>query len=60
MGDDIGWDNTSAYNVGVMGYKKPNIDRLAKEGMMFTDAHGRARRGGPRSSPDNPQSGPVC
>lgn len=40
MGDDIGWYNTSAYNLGVMGYKTPNIDRLAKEGMMFTDAYG--------------------
>jgi arylsulfatase A-like enzyme len=36
-GDDIGWYNISAYNQGVMGYKTPNIDRLAKEGAMFTD-----------------------
>ncbi len=40
MGDDIGWYNTSAYNAGVMGYRTPNIDRLAAEGMMFTDAYG--------------------
>ncbi len=39
-GDDIGWFNVSAYNHGMMGYKTPNIDRLAKEGMMFTDAYG--------------------
>jgi arylsulfatase A-like enzyme len=39
-GDDIGWYNLSAYNQGVMGYKTPNIDRIAKEGMMFTDAYG--------------------
>lgn len=36
-GDDIGQSNISAYTFGVMGYKTPNIDRLAKEGMMFTD-----------------------
>jgi hypothetical protein len=36
-GDDIGWFNVSAYNHGVMGYRTPNIDRIAKEGIMFTD-----------------------
>ncbi len=36
-GDDIGWANISAYNHGVMGYKTPNIDRIANEGAMFTD-----------------------
>lgn len=39
-GDDIGWYNVSAYNQGVMGYKTPNIDRIAKEGAMFTDWYG--------------------
>jgi arylsulfatase len=39
-GDDIGWFNISAYNRGMMGYKTPNIDRIADEGMMFTDAYG--------------------
>src|SRR6476619_7188528 len=39
-GDDIGWFNLSAYNHGVMGYRTPNIDRLAKEGAMFTDWYG--------------------
>ncbi len=39
-GDDIGYWNVSAYNQGSMGYKTPNIDRIAKEGMMFTDAYG--------------------
>jgi len=39
-GDDIGWYNISAYNQGVMGYKTPNIDRIAKEGAMFTDWYG--------------------
>jgi arylsulfatase len=37
FGDDIGQSNISAYTFGLMGYKTPNIDRLAKEGMMFTD-----------------------
>jgi arylsulfatase A-like enzyme len=37
FGDDIGQTNISAYSMGVMGYRTPNIDRLAKEGMMFTD-----------------------
>src|SRR6185369_10297295 len=40
MGDDIGWYNISAYNLGVMGYRTPNIDRIAKEGAMFTDFYG--------------------
>src|SRR5215472_11991171 len=39
-GDDIGLWNVSAYNHGVMGYETPNIDRLAKEGMLFTDWYG--------------------
>jgi arylsulfatase len=37
MGDDIGIPNLSAYSRGMMGYQTPNIDRLANEGMMFTD-----------------------
>ena len=36
-GDDIGQSNISAYSHGLMGYQTPNIDRIAKEGMMFTD-----------------------
>jgi arylsulfatase A-like enzyme len=36
-GDDIGWYNVSAYNMGVMGYRTPNIDRIAREGAAFTD-----------------------
>ncbi|MGR9073495.1 MAG: arylsulfatase [Gammaproteobacteria bacterium] len=36
-GDDIGQTNVSAYSSGVMGYRTPNIDRVANEGMMFTD-----------------------
>jgi arylsulfatase A-like enzyme len=37
FGDDIGQTNISAYAFGVVGYKTPNIDRIAREGMMFTD-----------------------
>lgn len=37
FGDDIGQTNISAYSQGVMGYRTPNIDRMAAEGMMFTD-----------------------
>ena len=40
MGDDIGWANISAYNLGIMGYRTPNIDRIAKEGALFTDWYG--------------------
>ena len=40
MGDDIGWFNISAYNLGIMGYRTPNIDRIAKEGALFTDWYG--------------------
>lgn len=39
-GDDIGYWNISAYNQGMMGYKTPNIDRVAKEGGLFTDYYG--------------------
>src|SRR6476469_3243259 len=39
MGDDIGYWNISAYNRGMMGYHTPNIDRIAKEGAMFTDLY---------------------
>ena len=39
FGDDVGWSNISAYNMGMMGYRTPNIDRIAREGAMFTDAY---------------------
>ena len=39
-GDDIGQSNISAYTFGVMGYQTPNIDRIAREGVMFTDYYG--------------------
>jgi arylsulfatase A-like enzyme len=37
FGDDVGQSNVSAYTLGLMGYHTPNIDRIAKEGMIFTD-----------------------
>ncbi|MGH8071421.1 MAG: arylsulfatase [Candidatus Entotheonellia bacterium] len=40
MGDDIGWFNPSAYHQGMMGYRTPNIDRIANEGARFTDWYG--------------------
>ena len=39
-GDDIGITNISAYSDGIMGYRTPNIDRIANEGMLFTDYYG--------------------
>ncbi|WP_292522610.1 arylsulfatase [Methyloceanibacter sp.] len=39
-GDDIGQGNISAYTKGLMGYRTPNIDRIANEGMIFTDYYG--------------------
>ncbi len=39
-GDDIGQSNISAYTMGLMGVQTPNIDRIAKEGMIFTDYYG--------------------
>jgi len=43
-GDDIGYWNVSTYNQGMMGYKTPNIDRLANEGAKFTDYYGQRSR----------------
>ncbi|RKG71581.1 arylsulfatase [Corallococcus terminator] len=40
FGDDIGWFNPSCYHQGAMGYRTPNIDRIAKEGARFTDWYG--------------------
>ena len=39
-GDDVGQSNISHYTKGLMGYKTPNIDRIAQEGMAFTDYYG--------------------
>jgi arylsulfatase len=43
MGDDVGYWNVSAYNHGMMGYHTPNIDRIAKEGAIFTDYYAQLR-----------------
>src|SRR5919112_1016381 len=40
FGDDIGITNLSCYSDGLMGYRTPNIDRIANDGMRFTDAYG--------------------
>src|SRR5262245_55473227 len=40
FGDDIGIPQISAYTLGLMGYRTPNIDRIAREGAIFTDAYG--------------------
>ena len=60
-GDDIGQFNISAYNRGMMGYKTPNIDRLATQGALFTDWYGQqiARLVVPPSLPASRQSAPV-
>ena len=42
MGDDVGWFNIGAYHRGMMSGKTPNLDRLAGEGMMFTDYYAEA------------------
>src|SRR6186713_2293573 len=42
MGDDVGWFNIGAYHRGMMSGKTPNLDRLAREGMMFTDYYAEA------------------
>ena len=42
MGDDIGWFNIGAYHQGIMAGKTPNLDKLAAEGMRFTDYYAEA------------------
>jgi arylsulfatase A-like enzyme len=56
-GDDIGQSNISAYSRGLMGYQTPNIDRLASEGVMFTDYYGEQSCTAGRSSFITGQSG---
>ena len=43
MGDDIGWFNIGAYNQGIMSGRTPNLDKMAAEGMRFTDYYAEAR-----------------
>src|SRR5262249_51138221 len=42
MGDDIGWFNVGAYHRGIMSGKTPNLDKLASQGMLFTDYYAEA------------------
>src|SRR5262245_41678726 len=42
MGDDVGWFNIGAYHRGIMSGKTPNLDRLASQGMLFTDYYAEA------------------
>ena len=56
-GDDIGQSDVSAYSRGLMGFKTPNIDRVAKEGMMFTDFYAEQSCTAGRSSFITGQSG---
>src|SRR6202795_1166277 len=42
MGDDVGWFNVGAYHQGIMSGKTPNLDKLAAEGMRFTDYYAEA------------------
>src|SRR5262245_30117061 len=42
MGDDIGWFNVGAYHRGLMSGRTPNLDKLASEGMLFTDYYAEA------------------
>jgi len=60
-GDDVGWFNISAYNHGMMGYKTPNIDRLARQGAIFTDWYGQQSCTAGRAAfiTDNRRSAPV-
>jgi Sulfatase len=57
--DDIGWFNVSLYNLGIMGYRTPNIDRLGKEGAMFTDWYGEQSCTAGRAAFITGQS-PIC
>jgi hypothetical protein len=58
MGDDVGWFNIGAYHQGIMSGKTPNLDKLASQGMRFTDyyAEASARRAARISLPANCRS----
>ena len=60
-GDDIGISNLSCYTDGLMGYRTPNIDRIATEGVRFTDYYGEqsCTAGGPPSSPGRTPTAPA-
>ena len=54
-GDDIGQFNVSAYNMGIMGYRTPNIDSIAQDGAVFTDCTA-SRVAPPDAQPSSPAS----
>jgi len=56
-GDDIGQSNISAYSHGLVDYQTPNIDRVAREGVMFTDYYAEQSCTGDRASFITGQSG---
>src|SRR5262245_61857954 len=56
-GDDVGQSDISAYSMGLMGFRTPNIDRVAKEGMIFTDYYAEQSCTAGRSSFITGQSG---
>jgi hypothetical protein len=60
VADDIGWFNASCYHSGIMGYRTPNIDRIAKEGALFTDFYGQQScTAGRAAQPPRPGSAGV-
>ena len=59
FGDDIGQSNISAYTHGLVGYRTPNIDRIAREGMMFTDYYAENSCTAGRSSFITGQTTPI-
>jgi hypothetical protein len=59
MADDIGYWNISAYNRGMMGYRTPNIDRIANEGAIFTDYYGQQSCTAGRAAPAKAQCAPA-
>jgi hypothetical protein len=54
MGDDIGMWNIGAYHRGMMAGRTPNLDAIAKEGMLFTDYYAEAKRGFRTPAPCRP------
>jgi hypothetical protein len=59
--NDIGWFNVSAYNMGMMGHRTPNIDGIAHEGMLLTNYYARAvSRDAPRSLLARARYEPDC
>ena len=62
MGDDVGWFNIGAYHQGIMSGKTPNLDKLAAEGIRFTDYYAEASctAGRANLSPGKFRWAPAC